>query len=1067
MRPFPLAFKLSLAILLLLLPAIAAGQSPGAQPAPSKVSPKDDAAALAQEGSIVEDLRLKGRFENDGRESFETTARVKIQSEAAVREDGILAFSYSSSTEAFEIKYVRVRKPDGSVVETPLDTAQDVSSDVARAAPMYTDEHEKHVPVRGLAVGDTLEYQTVSNVHTPFAPGQFWFSHYFAKQGITRHESLEINVPKNRDVKVVSPGIAPAISEQGDRRIYTFETSHLKKDPEKNRFQAVLDGTPRPDVLVSSFKSWDQVAAWYASLQNSKLEVTPEIRAKAEELTRGKTSDIEKIQAIYDYVSLRFRYIAIMLGQGRYMPHGASAVLGNGFGDCKDKHTLLAALLKAVKIDVYPALIGSSIKLDPDTPTPALFDHVISVVPQGDSYIWLDTTPGSAPFRLILYGLRKKLALVVLNDGKGKLLTTPADPPFPDSQHFSMTATLDKSGTLDGKASLEVRGDLEVVVREAFRNLARPQWKQLAQNISNSMGFGGTVDDVAIGPLDDARSAFWMTYNYHRQEYGDWENHRIILPFPFFGLPTLSKEDEAKSSTPVPLGPPQEIDYDAHVTLPDGLFPEVPGRVQKKNDFAEYDAAYTLKGSVFEGTRHLRIGAERVPADKLSTYSDFYKLIDEEQRRWIVLGESTSAGGLHSANPEVQKLLDEAYQSLQMGSPHAAIKSMEEALKLEPDLPDAWLLMATARSMNRQIDACLAAIRKAISLDPSNIRAQSLLAETLAHNHQEKEAIVAWRDLLKMKPDDRNATSELAILLVTSGKLNEARPLLEKLVESSPDATVCIQLAQTYLDLKENDKARAQLQKAIELSPDPATLNTAAYILTEANLHLPKALGYVERAIHDTEAATSADSTPRYDLMNELAGEWDTIGWIYFRQNQLPQAQRYLSAAWNLWHAETIGDHLGQVYEKMGERKRALHIYALTLATIRPDTNEPLRKRLTAKIAASGAPAPKWSDSIDELQKMRTFHLKPIGSREGSADFMVALTKGPKVEEVKFLNGADELNNAGPAIAELRFQPEFPDDGPTRIVFRGLLNCSPARGDCMFVMMEGDAPRPPASSNVH
>jgi transglutaminase-like putative cysteine protease len=35
-------------------------------------------------------------------------------------------------------------------------------------------------------------------------------------------------------------------------------------------------------------------------------------------------------------------------------------VLGNGYGDCKDKHTLLASLLKAAGITAWPALINAS-----------------------------------------------------------------------------------------------------------------------------------------------------------------------------------------------------------------------------------------------------------------------------------------------------------------------------------------------------------------------------------------------------------------------------------------------------------------------------------------------------------------------------------------------------------------------------------------------------------------------------------------------------------------------------------------------------------------------------------
>jgi len=58
-------------------------------------------------------------------------------------------------------------------------------------------------------------------------------------------------------------------------------------------------------------------------------------------------------------VSARFRYIGIDLGLSRYTPHGAPDVLINRYGDCKDKHTLFAALLQSVGVAAYPALVSS------------------------------------------------------------------------------------------------------------------------------------------------------------------------------------------------------------------------------------------------------------------------------------------------------------------------------------------------------------------------------------------------------------------------------------------------------------------------------------------------------------------------------------------------------------------------------------------------------------------------------------------------------------------------------------------------------------------------------------
>jgi hypothetical protein len=79
-----------------------------------------------------------------------------------------------------------------------------------------------------------------------------------------------------------------------------------------------------------------------------------EIQAKAAELTKGANDDLAKIRVLYNFVSTRYRYIGIALGIGRYQPHSAADVLENQYGDCKDKHTLLASMLYAVGIRLIP-----------------------------------------------------------------------------------------------------------------------------------------------------------------------------------------------------------------------------------------------------------------------------------------------------------------------------------------------------------------------------------------------------------------------------------------------------------------------------------------------------------------------------------------------------------------------------------------------------------------------------------------------------------------------------------------------------------------------------------------
>src|SRR5437879_1471890 len=188
----------------------------------------------------------------------------------------------------------------------------------------------------------------------------------------------------------------PKVTEENGRRIYHWSSSHLERDDDtvkakqkdKKKKKRGLD-EDRPDIQLTTFESWEQIGRWYASLEKDRRMPSPEVRTKAQELTKGLNSDLEKTEALYDYVAKNFRYVSLSLGVGRYQPHAASEVLHDQYGDCKDKHTLLASLSESIGLHASAALINSAVALDPDFPSPSQFDHVITRVAVGSDAVWL------------------------------------------------------------------------------------------------------------------------------------------------------------------------------------------------------------------------------------------------------------------------------------------------------------------------------------------------------------------------------------------------------------------------------------------------------------------------------------------------------------------------------------------------------------------------------------------------------------------------------------------------------------------------------------------------------
>src|ERR1700688_1383493 len=470
-----------------------------------------------EESFVIEQMHSYYRFEADGTGRKETKARIRVQSRAGVQPWGQLQEGYNSANERVEIPYVRVIKADGTVVKTGEDAVQDLSAPVEREAPVYTDYRQKHITVPGLRPGEVLEYDMVTVIHTPLAAGQFWADYEFDKSNITLDETVDVDVPASRPLKLkCNPGLDPKITEENGRRIYHWSGSHLEREDEtakakdKKKKKRRLD-EDRPDIQLTTFESWEQVGRWYASLERDRRMPSPEVRSKAQELTKGMNGDMEKIEALYDYVAKNFRYVSLSLGVGRYQPHAASDVLHDQYGDCKDKHTLLASLLEAEGLHASSVLINSSRKLDPDVPSPSQFDHVITMLPTGKEEVWMDTTSEVAPFRLLAYSLRSKLALVIPVEGSPHLEDTPSDTPMPDSEISQVEGKINEIGKLEVHVHYAFRGDEELMLRSIFRRVPESQWQRVVESVN--AGMGGEVTHLKISDPAATREPSTMAYD--------------------------------------------------------------------------------------------------------------------------------------------------------------------------------------------------------------------------------------------------------------------------------------------------------------------------------------------------------------------------------------------------------------------------------------------------------------------------------------------------------------------------------------------------------------------------
>ncbi len=1001
----------------------------------------------SQEAYVLEHYHQTMRFENDGTGRDQLDAQVRVVSESGVQELGQLKVGYSALSDKLEIVYVRVRKPDGTVITAQESAIQDLT---LPDAPVYTDYHEKHISVPSLRPGDVLEYEFVRTITNPLTPGQFWTSVNFSDKGIILDQQLEINVPQGRQIKLKSkPGYEPKITEEGDRRIYRWTYTHLKdeeKGPSGKKKKPHRREDEIPTVQLTTFQSWEELGAWYASLERERRQPNDAVKAKAKELVQGATDDMAKVKALYEYVSRNIRYVSLSFGLGRYQPHASSEVLSNGYGDCKDKNTLLAALLAAEGFQATSVLIGSQHELDPEIPSPSQFDHVITRVPVNGKEIWLDSTNGVAPFRMLSASLRDKQALAIPPDGKASLVRTPADLPFAAFDRTQVNGSINETGTLKAHVSMRVRGDQELFFRFVLRQMPGNRWKDFFTSALQSMVMKGTeVDNLKVSDPSNPDNPLQIDLDVTANNYFDWSAPESEMRLPFLGvsLPAEgdAEDDDQTHPKPIKLGAPGEASIEVRLTIPPKYTVHLPIGVEVKRDYAEYASSYKFEAGQLTAMRTVKLLNRELPVARREDYAAFRRAMAADVAQEISLDNKSPGTAGVGANESAEDLNASAIQALKNNSYQLAVSLFQRVVKLEPKHKTAWDNLGRAYLALNQNDQAIDAFKKQIEIDAYHQYAYNDLGAAYQRQLKYDEAIQQFQKQIEINPLDPSAHASLGQVYVTQKKFAEAVPELEKAVTLRPNNTVLlILLGQSYIATNQTDKGMAQFEKAISVSPSPLTWNNIAYSLAEQNVQLDRADKYADAAINAMQTQlrdVKLDNLRFQDLAAALFlyNIWDTKGWVEFKRGDLDLAEQYLKAAWQASGSGTEGEHLGEIYEKQGKREQAIRMYVDSLAGDPP--SDTARARLSALGVSKGVD-PKVEEARHELQRQRTTLLKASG--KGKAEFFLLISPA-KVEQVKFIKGSDGLKSLAEVLEKTDLGIKFPAGAEVRVVRRGVVTC--------------------------
>jgi hypothetical protein len=652
-----LAFVALVALLAFLVCAerpVRAQQPAVAAPEPAKITAKTPELP-AKIGLL--DTRI--RIEADGDLRKEVHARIHINNELGVHQFSRLNFDYDRAFQQVEITSVHITHASGGTADILPSAIADVPNPAVTDAAAYQDVRVKSVRILGLAPGDDLEYDVITSTkHGPFAP-QFYLSHDFASEGLVLTEMFEIDLPSSRAVKTwTSPAALQFETEKSGegsaaRTIYRWKHLEKKEEAQKNaEASASKESAPptRPaanpdspidsDVVLTSFASWPDLAKALQESFGANATPAPEVRVKAEELTRGAASVDDKFHALYDFVSQKLSTVDLPLGATSFLLRSPAAILPGTNAIPEEKCSLLYALARSLGLDIRISLSVPGVRAQRGPAIPSILTNVLLVARGSTKTFWLDPSVEVAPFGMIASSLRGQPALSVAPTSEGRVFETiPRSLPFAASQRVNVDATLASDGTLRAKVHYTMRGENELLLRVAFHQAEREKWKDVAQLMSLSDGFRGEILSASASDPYDTRHPFTVDYEISQPKFVDWSKQPVRIPtmLPLMGMPDLPARSGDGAAPPIDLGTPLNVEARLTLHLPPNISIEGPTGTSVERDYATFTSHYAAEGSVIFASRHINFILREVPATRAADYGAFLHAVQTDQSQLFTL----------------------------------------------------------------------------------------------------------------------------------------------------------------------------------------------------------------------------------------------------------------------------------------------------------------------------------------------------------------------------------------------------------------------------------------------
>jgi hypothetical protein len=407
--------------------------------------------------------------------------------------------------------------------------------------------------------------------------------------------------------------------------------------------------------------SWQDIGKWYAALTTDRRLVSPEIKQKVLDLTAGSKDTLSKLRALTGFTQKEIRYVAIEVGIGGYQPHPADSVYVNRYGDCKDKATLLAAMLHEIGIDSFYVLVNTRRGvIAPDYPPGLNFNHVILAIPlpadvQDNDLLAIVTHPRYG--RLLLFDPTSTLTplgylpsveqanygMLAAADG-GELIRMPLLPAVVNRLGRAAHLTLSPDGSIAGSVEEIRQGNLAEMSRSRLLAAQGADRAKVIESFLGSFLPNFRLTAASLGNLEQYDKIFVLNYQFSVPNYAQSAGDLLLVRPRILGekASTILEEKDRKYGIEFETATSETDLFE--VTLPPGYVPdELPRPLKIDYDFATYSSKVEMTdGNVLRYTRSYQMKDVMIPPARLGDLKKFFHEILADEASTAVFKKSAN-----------------------------------------------------------------------------------------------------------------------------------------------------------------------------------------------------------------------------------------------------------------------------------------------------------------------------------------------------------------------------------------------------------------------------------------